>query len=72
MPPHAPHAAPATRAPDGVGASADVPLRDWFAGQALVGLIPSPARPGVLPLSPTDMARVAYQYADAMMQARSS
>lgn len=68
---HASPAAPATRGPDGVGAATDVPLRDWFAGQALVGLIPSPARPGVLPLSPSDMARVAYQYADAMMQARS-
>ena len=63
---HAPHAPPDARA-----TSADVPLRDWFAGQALVGLIPSPARPGVLPLSPPDMARVAYQYADAMLQARS-
>jgi hypothetical protein len=47
-----------------------VPLRDWFAGQALVGLIPSPARPGVLQLSTIDMARYAYQYADAMMKAR--
>lgn len=51
-------------------ANAGVPLRDWFAGQALVGLIPSPARPGVLPLSATDMARLAYQYADAMMRQR--
>ena len=41
-----------------------------FAGQALVGLIPSPARPGVLPLSAPDMARLAYQYADAMMRQR--
>ena len=51
-------------------AHAGVPLRDWFAGQALVGLSPSPARPGVLPLSATDMARLAYQYADAMMRQR--
>lgn len=51
-------------------AHAGVPLRDWFAGQALVGLIPSPARPGVLPLSAPDMARLAYQYADAMMRQR--
>jgi hypothetical protein len=47
-----------------------IPLRDWFAGQALVGLIPSPTRPGVLPLSPADMARLAYQYADSMMRER--
>jgi hypothetical protein len=55
---------------DAAPAHAGVPLRDWFAGQALVGLIPSPARPGVLPLSATDMARLAYQYADAMMRQR--
>jgi hypothetical protein len=47
-----------------------VPLRDWFAGQAIVGLIPSPSKPGVLPLSVDGMAKTAYEYADAMMRAR--
>lgn len=63
-----PNASPptASASPDAAG----VPLRDWFAGQALVGLIPSPARPGVLPLSTTDMASLAYEYADAMMRHR--
>jgi hypothetical protein len=45
-------------------------LRDWFAGQALVGMIPTPRAPGVLPLSIDGMAEVAYQYADAMLRAR--
>ena len=55
---------------DATPAAAGIPLRDWFAGQALVGLIPPPARPRVLPLSATDMARLAYQYADAMIRQR--
>lgn len=46
-------------------------LRDMFAGQALVGLIPTPRSPGVLPLSVDGMAKMAYQYADAMIKARS-
>lgn len=61
---------PSVPAAETTPAHAGVPLRDWFAGQALVGLIPSPARPGVLPLSAIDMARLAYQYADAMMRQR--
>jgi hypothetical protein len=48
----------------------DAPLRDWFAGQALVGMIPTPRAPGVLPLDIDGMARLAYQYADAMLRAR--
>lgn len=63
-------ATPSLPAAEATPAQAGVPLRDWFAGQALVGLIPSPARPGVLPLSAPDMARLAYQYADAMMRQR--
>lgn len=47
-----------------------IPLRDWFAGQALVGMIPMPRSPGVLVLSMDGMAGAAYQYADAMMRAR--
>jgi hypothetical protein len=41
-------------------------LRDWFAGQALVGLIADPSRDG----STDDRARYAYAYADAMLRAR--
>ncbi len=48
----------------------DEGLRDWFAGQALVGMIPTPRAPGVLPLSIDGMAEQAYQYADAMLRAR--
>jgi hypothetical protein len=48
----------------------DAELRDWFAGQALVGMIPSPRQPGVLPLTIDGMADAAYQYADAMLRAR--
>ena len=49
----------------------DAALRDWFAGQALVGMIPTPRAPGVLPMSVDQMAVAAYGYADAMMRARS-
>jgi len=48
----------------------DDALRDWFAGQALVGMIPTPRAPGVLPLTIDRMAVAAYQYADAMLRAR--
>lgn len=50
--------------------AADAALRDWFAGQALVGMIPSPRQPGVLPLTIDGMADAAYEYADAMLRAR--
>ena len=45
-------------------------LRDWFAGQALVGMIPTPRAPGVLHQSMDQMAITAYGFADAMMRAR--
>ena len=41
-------------------------LRDWFAGQALAGLIADQSRDG----SADDRARYAYAYADAMLRAR--
>ena len=41
-------------------------LRDWFAGQALAGLIADQSRDG----SADDRARYAYAYADAMLKAR--
>jgi len=43
-------------------------LRDWFAGQALVGLLSGPAVEGVP--TPDRKAVVAYQFADAMLKAR--
>lgn len=40
-------------------------LRDWFAGQALAGMLAH------LPtLGPADIAADAYQWADAMLEAR--
>jgi hypothetical protein len=51
-------------------ASSPQGLRDWFAGQALVGLIPTPRAPGVLPMTIDGMADAAYKYADAMLRAR--
>lgn len=39
-------------------------LRDWFAGQALVGIMTRG------PLSPSDAAWAAYAVADAMLEAR--
>ena len=45
-------------------------LRDWFAGQALVG-IAGPAGGDGFSLSPGDSADWAYQYADAMLAERS-
>jgi hypothetical protein len=46
------------------------PLRDWFAGQALSGMIPSPRVPGVLPMTLDETARAAYAYADALLRVR--
>jgi len=43
-------------------------LRDWFAGQALVGLLSGPAEEGAT--TPDRKAVVAYQFADAMLKAR--
>jgi hypothetical protein len=41
-------------------------LRDWFAGQALAGLL---ADPNVIDPD-SAVARAAYEYADAMIEAR--
>lgn len=40
-------------------------LRDWFAGQALVGLLAHPSDE-----NPADMPYAAYKLADAMLKAR--
>ena len=47
-------------------------LRDYFAGQALVGFLSSYANPGAFAVPQTEeWANKAYQYADAMLAARS-
>jgi hypothetical protein len=51
--------------------AAAMELRDVFAGQALVGMLPKGKEPGVLPMNPDQMAEKAYEYADAMIRARS-
>jgi hypothetical protein len=52
----------------------EVELRDWFAGQALAGILMSPntPRPGESALSvhATGLAEQAYAYADAMLRER--
>jgi hypothetical protein len=49
-------------------------LRDWFAGQALIGLLPSIAHSNFVGTAePNDnslFANVAYALADAMLEAR--
>ena len=46
-------------------------LRDWFAGQALGGMISGYyANADMCGLDETDHARAAYDYADAMISAR--
>lgn len=57
-------------AADSASSVPQVSLRDWFAGQALVGMIPTPRSPGVLPMNMEAMAEAAYKYADAMLKAR--
>lgn len=45
-------------------------LRDLFAGQVLAAMIVAPKQPGVSRLEMEDMAKMSYQYADAMLKAR--
>lgn len=47
-------------------------LRDWFAGQALAGMIPAPKQPGVPTLNMEGMAKAAYDYADALLKRRAA
>ena len=44
-------------------------LRDYFASQALTGILAFPTRPGD-PNVHGQVARAAYEYADAMLAAR--
>lgn len=51
-------------------------LRDWFAGQALIGILMNPdtPRPEAPPLDvhTSSIAEQAYAYADAMIRQRSA
>lgn len=65
----------ATTRPSTAPSSADclvseMTLRDWFAGQALTGMIPAPKQPGVPMLNMEGMAKAAYEYADALIKRR--
>jgi hypothetical protein len=53
--------------PDTGGRAQDMTLRDYFAAQALAGML---ARPGSV--NPSVDARFAYTLADAMLKARQS
>ncbi|HMB57722.1 MAG TPA: hypothetical protein VKM35_11000 [Arenimonas sp.] len=46
-------------------------LRDQFAGHIINALIIAPRQPGIARLDVDGMARSAYEYADAMLRARS-
>lgn len=45
-------------------------LRDWFAGQALSGILSAPMHNGFNALSKEKYAKEAYWFADAMVKAR--
>jgi hypothetical protein len=47
-----------------------IALRDLFAGQVLAAMIVAPKQPGVTRLEMDDMAKMSYQYADAMLKVR--
>ena len=51
-------------------ASQSIELRDWFAGQVMAAMIIAPKQPGVSRLEMDDMAKMAYEYAEAMLKAR--
>jgi hypothetical protein len=61
----------------GVGPSGDVyhetgmSLRDWFAGQALIGLCPADMSEEEYTVNPKLLARTAYAQADAILAERS-
>lgn len=62
------------RSKDTVIATFPVDLRDWFAGQAMAGWLASYGQevmhPAIIEGGCDDVARDAYQIADAMLKAR--
>lgn len=61
--------------PTGADDTEGMTLRDWFAGQALAGVLTSCAHPkitGPIGLEPTAYATLAYRIADAMLAVRSA
>ena len=59
-----------SNSPPGSSARESIDLRDMFAGQVLAAMIVAPKQPGVSRLEMDDMAKMSYQYADAMLRAR--
>lgn len=53
-----------------IGSGQGMTLRDWYAGQALAGLMPSWPLDRPVRHSPSDLARISYRLADAMLEAR--
>jgi hypothetical protein len=51
----------------GLQFSTGMTLRDWFAGQALVGLLTQPAE---IEFGASHFAKASYEMADAMLKAR--
>lgn len=52
----------------GIGFPGD--LRDWFAGQALAGILAEPCDSSAFEVNAHEMAGFAYKYADAMIEER--
>ena len=70
---HATDGGPAFPTPRYVAVRDGMSLRDWFAGQALNGMLSysrNDAGGSWYSTSETDAARAAYEYADAMLAAR--
>jgi hypothetical protein len=51
---------------DGIYASTGMTLRDYFAAKAMQGLLADPSNDMYI----EDIAKLAYEYADAMLKAR--
>lgn len=64
--PENPPAFPFVEPPTTCNLNPGMTLRDWFAGQALQGLLAS----GPHDINPREYAQDSYEYADAMLAAR--
>jgi hypothetical protein len=61
---------PASSHASPLAAKESIELRDWFAGHVMAAMLVAPKQPGVTRLEMDDMARMSYQYADAMLKVR--